>query len=60
MTTSKTTRPATTAELKLRIANCLDVVEFLDVLGWELGDLLGHLDEEVFEENFEDLLRACD
>jgi len=45
-------------ELKQRIAATLDVVEFLDLLGLELSDLVDILEEEI-DENFTKLERAC-
>jgi hypothetical protein len=45
-------------ELKLLIAANLDVTDFLDIIGYELSDLLDVLDDEL-EENFSALLTAC-
>lgn len=55
-------RPTTTEvqELKFLIASRLDVTEFLDLLGWTMFDLVDQLPEDIFEENFEDLMDACD
>lgn len=48
------------ADLKILVASRLDVTEFLDILGWTLYDLVEQLDEKIFEENFDDLLDACE
>lgn len=45
-------------DLKDLIASRLDVQEFLDLLGWDMFDLVDSL-EEVINENFEVLLNAC-
>lgn len=45
-------------ELKLLIIHKLDVEEFLDILGYELCDLVDILDDEI-EENKKELERAC-
>ena len=45
-------------ELKLLIADRLDVMEFLDILGWDMFDLVEYLDEAI-EEKFEELVSAC-
>jgi hypothetical protein len=45
-------------ELKLLIASNLDVTEFLDIIGYDLADLLDKMDEEI-EEYQSQLLRAC-
>lgn len=47
-------------ELKARVATILDVQEFLDILGWTMFDLVDNLDPDVFDDNFEELERACD
>jgi hypothetical protein len=52
-------KPTTVHELKILIASNLDVEEFLDIIGWDLGDLVEALEDEI-EENFEELLKACD
>lgn len=44
-------------ELKVRIVAVLDVSEFLDVIGYELSDLVDVLEEQI-EENYEELQRA--
>jgi hypothetical protein len=44
--------------LKARIISALDVVEFLDILGYELADILDKFEEEL-EENYPQLDRAC-
>lgn len=46
-------------ELKLMIASRLDVDEFLDILGFNMYDLVEALEDEV-KENYQELLRACD
>lgn len=55
-------RPTTTEvrDIKFLIASRLDVAEFLDILGWTMFDLVDRLDDEVFENSFEDLMDACD
>lgn len=55
-------RPTTTEvkELRFLIASRLDVTEFLDALGWTMFDLVEYLNEEVFEEHFDDLMDACE
>lgn len=53
-------KPTTIEELKLLVASKLDAHEFLDVLGWTLFDLVEEIDEDIFEEYFNELLRACD
>lgn len=45
-------------ELKLLIIHKLDVTEFLDILGYELCDLVDILEDEI-EENRDALERAC-
>lgn len=45
-------------ELHDLIAAKLDVMEFLDILGLELEDILDKFNEEI-DENREDLLAAC-
>jgi len=54
-------RPTTTEvqELKFLIASRLDVAEFLDILGWTMFDLVDNIPDDVFEENFEELMEAC-
>lgn len=54
-------RPTTTKvqDIKYLIASRLDVTEFLDILGWTMFDLVEALDDEHFEENFEELMDAC-
>ncbi len=44
-------------ELKLKIIHNLDVMEFLDIIGYELSDLVEVLEDEV-EENEKELRRA--
>jgi len=46
-------------ELKLLIAAKLDVTEFLDIIGYDLSDLLEKLEDEC-EEYRQELLDACD
>lgn len=55
-------RPTTTEvqDIKFLIASRLDVTEFLDILGWTMFDLVEYLDPEVFEDNFEELMEACE
>ena len=55
-------RPTTTTteDIKFLIASRLDVDEFLDILGWTMFDLVEALDQQVVEDNFEELLAACD
>lgn len=45
-------------ELKYKIAQCLDVIEFLDIIGADLGDLVERFEEEI-DEYREELERAC-
>jgi hypothetical protein len=45
-------------DLKDAIGAKLDVLEFLDILGLELVDILDKFDEEI-QENKEELKRAC-
>jgi len=45
-------------ELKLLIAARMDVTEFLDIIGYDLADLLEKLGEEI-EEFREELVAAC-
>ena len=45
-------------DLKLLIAAKLDVIEFLDIIGFDLADLLEKLDDEI-EEYSQELLAAC-
>jgi len=45
-------------ELKELIIHNLDVVEFLDIIGYDLADLVPFLDEEI-EEFHTQLKRAC-
>ena len=45
-------------ELKLLIAARLDVTDFLDIIGYELADLLDVLDDEL-ENHYQELLAAC-
>lgn len=52
-------KPTTTDELKILIASKLDVDEFLDVIGFTMFDLVEVLHDQI-EENFEELLKACD
>lgn len=55
-------RPTTTEvqELRLLVASRLDVTEFLDILGWTIFDLVDRLEDQIFEESFEELIEACD
>lgn len=45
-------------ELKELIIHKLDVWEFLDILGYELADLVDILGDEI-EEHREDFISAC-
>ena len=45
-------------ELKQLIIHQLDVDEFLDLLGYDISDLVERLSDEL-EENYEELLSAC-
>lgn len=45
-------------ELKLLIAAKLDVIDFLDIIGYDLADLLEVLGDEI-EENYTRLMAAC-
>lgn len=47
-------------ELKARIIAALDVVDFMDLIGYELADLVNIPDiEERIEEEYARLDRAC-
>jgi hypothetical protein len=41
------------------VAHKLDVQEFLDILGWDMFDLVEAL-EEIIEEKYLELLDACE
>lgn len=45
-------------DLKYRIVAQLDVLEFLDIIGYDLADLVEILEDEI-EENKSELERAC-
>lgn len=45
-------------ELKYKIVAQLDVLEFLDIIGYELSDLVEVLEYEI-EEHEAELQRAC-
>lgn len=45
------------SDLKTLIASRLDVQEFLDVIGWDMFDLVEELGD-VIEDNFEELVEA--
>lgn len=45
-------------ELKYKIVATLDVMEFLDIIGYDLSDLVEILEEQI-EENEAALERAC-
>lgn len=45
-------------DLKDLIIAKLDVLEFLDIIGYELADLVEVLEDEI-EENQQELIRAC-
>jgi len=44
--------------LKSLIIHKLDITEFLDIIGYDLSDLVDVLDDEL-EENYAELLSAC-
>lgn len=46
-------------DLKLLIASKLDVMEFLDIIGYDMYSLVEALEEQI-RENEQELLRACD
>lgn len=46
-------------DIKLLVASRLDVTEFLEVLGWDMYELVEQLDPQVFEEFDTELLDAC-
>lgn len=52
-------RTTTRDELKELIARRLDVLEFLDIIGYDMPELVEALNDEI-EDNFEELLRACE
>lgn len=54
-------RPTTTEirDVKDLIASRLDVTEFLDILGWTMFDLVAAIDDDEFEEFYDELMRAC-
>lgn len=45
-------------DLKVLIASKLDVMEFMDIIGYDLCDLVELMEDEI-EENFAQLLDAC-
>ena len=45
-------------ELKELISHKLDVIEFLDIIGYELADLVDILGDEI-EEHKQELFSAC-
>lgn len=45
-------------ELKYEIVKKLDIMEFLDIIGYDLSDLVDVL-EDAIEQNEEELIRAC-
>lgn len=47
-----------TDDFKYLIAAKLDVLEFLDIIGYDLSDLVEVLEDEI-EEHAEELERAC-
>lgn len=49
---------ATLDELKAQIVVALDVTDFLDILGYDLVDIIDLFDDEI-QENFTALQRAC-
>lgn len=55
-------RPTTTEvqDIKYLIASRLDVAEFLDILGWTMFDLVEEIDPQVFDDNYDELMAACD
>lgn len=46
-------------QLKELIAKRLDVHEFLDIIGWDMFDLVEEINEDVFDRFEEELERAC-
>lgn len=46
-------------ELKEEIVAKLDVLEFLDILGWDVSDLVELLEEHIDEDQQQELQRAC-
>lgn len=46
-------------DLKAHITIKLDVIEFLDILGFTMGDLVEALEDEI-QEHEDELKRACD
>lgn len=44
--------------LKERIVACLDEVEFLDIIGYTIADLVDLLEEEI-EEHYTKLMASC-
>jgi hypothetical protein len=49
----------TLAELKLLCATKLDVTEFLDLIGYDMFELVEAL-EPAIQENYQELVRACE
>lgn len=49
-----------TNDLKELIAAKLDALEFLDILGWDVSDLVEFLDEHIDEEQRQELIRAVE
>lgn len=45
-------------DLKVLIASKLDVMEFMDIIGYDLCDLVELMGDEI-EENFTQLVSAC-
>lgn len=46
-------------DLKILIASKLDVTDFLDLIGYDLMDLVEHMEEQI-EENWEVLCKAVE
>lgn len=45
-------------DLKVLIASKLDVTDFLDIIGYDLMDLVEHMEEQI-EEHWQELVDAC-
>lgn len=51
-------KPDTVEDLKELIASRLDPLEFLDLLGYSMWELVEKFDDEI-KDNFEELVKAC-